>query len=162
MKGVCLSIGMNRLGPSDTQQQKVSALTVTTLGCGRNVAMMKATIPMTLAILLAGCAAPYSEPALSADHPAAPAAASAPMPERSRTLDLDLAEPVTARPASRHEHGTETGTGHDDTPVAPDVPAGDAPIYTCPMHPDVTSTEPGRCPECNMKLVPEQAEGADR
>ena len=26
--------------------------------------------------------------------------------------------------------------------------------YTCPMHPEVTSSEPGTCPECGMKLVP--------
>jgi FtsP/CotA-like multicopper oxidase with cupredoxin domain len=27
-------------------------------------------------------------------------------------------------------------------------------VYTCPMHPAVVSTEPGRCPECGMKLLP--------
>ena len=26
--------------------------------------------------------------------------------------------------------------------------------YVCPMHPEVTSTEPGTCPQCGMKLVP--------
>jgi FtsP/CotA-like multicopper oxidase with cupredoxin domain len=26
--------------------------------------------------------------------------------------------------------------------------------YLCPMHPEVTSTEPGTCPKCGMKLVP--------
>jgi FtsP/CotA-like multicopper oxidase with cupredoxin domain len=26
-------------------------------------------------------------------------------------------------------------------------------VYTCPMHPEVTSTEPGRCPKCGMKLL---------
>jgi FtsP/CotA-like multicopper oxidase with cupredoxin domain len=26
-------------------------------------------------------------------------------------------------------------------------------LYSCPMHPDVTSAEPGRCPECGMKLL---------
>lgn len=27
-------------------------------------------------------------------------------------------------------------------------------VYTCPMHPEVTDTKPGRCPKCKMKLVP--------
>lgn len=26
--------------------------------------------------------------------------------------------------------------------------------YTCPMHPEVTSDEPGECPTCGMDLVP--------
>jgi FtsP/CotA-like multicopper oxidase with cupredoxin domain len=26
-------------------------------------------------------------------------------------------------------------------------------VYTCPMHPEVVQDEPGRCPECGMKLV---------
>jgi FtsP/CotA-like multicopper oxidase with cupredoxin domain len=39
----------------------------------------------------------------------------------------------------------------------PDVAAGEALIYTCPMHPDVVSEEPGRCPSCGMKLIAEAA-----
>ena len=25
--------------------------------------------------------------------------------------------------------------------------------YTCPMHPEVQSNEPGKCPKCGMNLV---------
>jgi FtsP/CotA-like multicopper oxidase with cupredoxin domain len=34
------------------------------------------------------------------------------------------------------------------------TPPGQGPvIYGCPMHPEVTSQEPGRCPKCGMKLL---------
>ena len=32
--------------------------------------------------------------------------------------------------------------------------------YACPMHPEVTSNEPGTCPKCGMKLVPVRSEQA--
>ena len=39
-----------------------------------------------------------------------------------------------------------------DDPAA--MPAGAGPdTYACPMHPEVTSDEPGRCPKCGMKLL---------
>jgi hypothetical protein len=40
-------------------------------------------------------------------------------------------------------------TSHD----APAVDPSGATIYTCPMHPEVTSTTPGTCPKCGMTLV---------
>jgi FtsP/CotA-like multicopper oxidase with cupredoxin domain len=39
-----------------------------------------------------------------------------------------------------------------DDPAA--MPAGAGPVtYACPMHPEVTSDRPGRCPKCGMKLL---------
>ena len=35
----------------------------------------------------------------------------------------------------------------------PELPPGAAVVYTCPMHADVISNEPGRCPKCGMKLM---------
>ena len=32
---------------------------------------------------------------------------------------------------------------------------GQAVVYVCPMHPDVVSDEPGTCPQCGMKLMPQ-------
>jgi len=40
---------------------------------------------------------------------------------------------------------------------APDIEPGAAVIYVCPMHPEVTSAEPARCPDCGMKLLPTAA-----
>jgi RND family efflux transporter MFP subunit len=39
--------------------------------------------------------------------------------------------------------------------TAPTNPnSGAKQLYTCPMHPDVISEQPGKCPKCGMNLVP--------
>ena len=51
-------------------------------------------------------------------------------------------KPAAAMPASHdHDHSAHAAT---------EVPAQ----YTCPMHPEVLSSEPGSCPKCGMFLVP--------
>ncbi|MEX2217544.1 MAG: heavy metal-binding domain-containing protein [Phycisphaerales bacterium] len=39
--------------------------------------------------------------------------------------------------------------------VTPAAPAE----YVCPMHPEVTSNEPARCPKCGMTLVKKEPAG---
>lgn len=34
--------------------------------------------------------------------------------------------------------------------------------YTCPMHPEVQSDQPGSCPKCGMKLVEKQQKTEQR
>jgi len=38
------------------------------------------------------------------------------------------------------------------------VPEGVEVVYVCPMHPEVTSSEPASCPKCGMKLLAQAAE----
>jgi FtsP/CotA-like multicopper oxidase with cupredoxin domain len=39
----------------------------------------------------------------------------------------------------------------------PEPGPGGTVVYACPMHPEVLSDEPGRCPECGMKLLATEA-----
>ncbi len=36
-------------------------------------------------------------------------------------------------------------------------PAKAATVYVCPMHPEVVSNQPGKCPKCGMNLEPKKA-----
>ena len=44
------------------------------------------------------------------------------------------------------------------------VPSGSsaAETWTCPMHPEVQLTGPGKCPRCGMDLVPNKPSGRNR
>lgn len=68
---------------------------------------------------------------------------------RGITPGEDRENPPTSMPAFRDG---STGTATDHSHGSTTHPAA-ATVYTCPMHPEVTSDKPGTCPKCGMTLV---------
>lgn len=83
--------------------------------------------PMRIALLLLGLAACSPAPAPVSREPTDPS-----NPNAAEGVD-----PVAA------VHTMPTATAA-------------ASAFTCPMHPEVTSDHPGRCPKCGMNLVPKK------
>ena len=100
--------------------------------------------------ILAGCTA-RPLPSLTSAHPASPGAAEAPALLAPTTLTAAGDLPVGDTGA---DHGGKA-TGHGAHRMsATNAPAA-AESYTCPMHPEVRATNPGRCPKCGMTLRPQ-------
>lgn len=58
---------------------------------------------------------------------------------------------------------SDTKPGMNVTPAGqPGKPSGSQTTYYCPMHPEVTSAGPGKCPKCGMDLVPKKRAGAGK
>jgi Ni,Fe-hydrogenase III large subunit len=75
------------------------------------------------------------------------------MPEQEHKMPAET--PVKTM-ATDHDHAKSKHTGHDHGHAK--HAAAEAPTqYTCPMHPEVVSDEPGSCPKCGMFLVPVDA-----
>jgi hypothetical protein len=55
-----------------------------------------------------------------------------------------------------HDDADKSGGSDGDTSGSGDKPKDQKVIYTCPMHPEVQSHEPGKCPECGMNLEPQK------
>ena len=119
----------------------------------------------TLVALVAACAPAPMPVSQSPRDPSSPSAPEGVAP-------ILAAAPPPVRPAGEseghehhHDHGHDHGSkqappspapGHQGHGERSAEPAGDAEgtVYVCPMHPEVTSSAPGVCPKCNMKLVP--------
>jgi len=132
---------------------------------------------LTIAVLLlmVSCTSP-SVPPLSEDHPANPDVTAVPLPSPSPTFSLAEAAPIEPSVVQSSALGTHEGHDHGEAPnaaenkSAPDQshqhdqrfmkdendsatqPAAQS-RYVCPMHPEVTSDKPSKCPKCGMKLV---------
>jgi Cu+-exporting ATPase len=58
-------------------------------------------------------------------------------------------------------HHDDSGSARESTMARP-TSGGSAPVYTCPMHPEVRQPGPGTCPDCGMALEPVGATAATR
>ena len=95
-------------------------------------------LPIAFLVLACATAGGTFAP-LGPEHPASPTAPEVPITDPSlvlRTQADSLAESPPAAVPGENAQGA----------------------YVCPMHPEVTAAEPGRCPKCGMKLVPRAEE----
>lgn len=94
-----------------------------------------------LLLALGGCVGPVEIAPLPYAHPANPKAPGGTLPPLGTGL----------QPAQRPGGDTPPElTGHAGHRA--DAPEAGG-TYQCPMHPEVRSDKPGRCPVCGMKLV---------
>jgi hypothetical protein len=58
------------------------------------------------------------------------------------------------------QSGEQSGTQAETEQTSMETEGDQVTTYTCPMHPEVMSDEPGKCPECGMNLVEAGSEDA--
>ncbi len=112
-----------------------------------------AAVALTMLLGASGCAHTRSVDPPGPGHPAFAQSRSVEFTPPPNPFAMPL-EPVSESSggAMDHDMGRMPGMQHK-----PDQPQPAAVEYVCPMHPDVRSDQPGRCPKCGMKLVPAKA-----
>ena len=110
-------------------------------------------------LVLAGCVGPVQIAPLPYAHPANPDAPAGQTPRLGSALDSPPAGTDGAPPDGSAAGGMDhskmgpaggTGGAHQGMKMEP---AARGELFQCPMHADVRSDKPGRCPVCGMKLT---------
>ncbi len=110
---------------------------------------------LTLTLVLGACVRPHPIEPLGEGHPASPASAAVFVPPPNPFASA--IEPVAAPDAP--EMPEMPGMSHDQHASPTTAPA--AAGYTCPMHQEIRSDQPGKCPKCGMSLVPAKGKNTD-
>lgn len=86
-----------------------------------------------------GCTVSEEPRPVSHSHPASPFATTAALPRLDNVLGPPPGDSGSDQTIGRSRHIPDSSTARS---------------YVCPMHTEVTSDKPGRCPKCGMRLVP--------
>ena len=129
-----------------------------------------AFIALSPAFIACASSAPARPAALDPSNPDGPESprmmssgneSSAPMAmDMNMDSNAEMASPDAGAAPMHHDHQHQYQGGASASPMemtdagAPSAGSSSATVYTCMMHPEVTSDKPGRCPKCGMKLVP--------
>jgi hypothetical protein len=95
-------------------------------------------------------AAKYWESSTDADDASAASAPSSAAPPSMLMGGAMPTHPMAAKPPAPTPPRLPSTLSSPADSASP-TPAS---IYSCPMHPDVQSPVPGKCPKCGMQLVP--------
>lgn len=118
---------------------------------------MSSAVPLVLSAvwMLVACSAgnpPSARSETDASNPNAPAGPPIVLAAASAAAPAATAPSASAAPApSAAAAGSASHAGH-----AHGHQHAAKSEYVCPMHPEVTSSEPGQCPKCHMDLVPKK------
>ena len=114
---------------------------------------MPRALPMIAAALMSvACVTAVRLAPVTTGSAADPHSPEPPPTAASPTLRLDSPSQNTAALHAAAESGGQGATTNAAHREDKSMPS--ATVYTCPMHPEVRSDQPGTCPKCGMKLVP--------